>query len=103
MGLPIYLSWVFETWIGAEFGRLIEEPEAIGIDFMITIYFFGMVLGLRKRPLWLPIVAASAFASVFAYRTIGSPWHVSIGALAGIGIALLPWPGNRPRSLDDPV
>jgi predicted branched-subunit amino acid permease len=41
-------------------------------------------MGFRKRPLWLPVVAASAVASIVAYKFVGSPWHVSIGALAGV-------------------
>ena len=36
-----------------------------------------------SRPLWLPIVIASAVASVVAYKTIGSPWHVSVGRAGG--------------------
>ncbi|MGO4836728.1 hypothetical protein AB4144_31225, partial [Rhizobiaceae sp. 2RAB30] len=49
--------------------------------------FLGLVMGFRRRPLWLPIVVASAIASVIAFRVVGSPWHVSIGALAGVALA----------------
>ena len=44
-------------------------------------------MSFRSRPLWLPVVLASAAASIVAYRTIGSPWHVSAGAAAGILLA----------------
>ena len=54
--------------------------HALGIDFLLPIYFLGLVMGFRKRPLWLPVVIASAAASIIAYKTVGSPWHVSIGA-----------------------
>lgn len=84
MGLAIYVSWLFESWLGAMFGRLVPDPQALGIDFLLPIYFLGLVMGFRKRPMWLPVVIASAIASVVAYRTIGSPWHVSVGAAAGI-------------------
>ena len=87
MGLLIYVFWVIDSWIGATFGRLIPDPHALGLDFLLPIYFFGLVMGFRKRPLWLPVVAVSAIASIVAYKTIGSPWHVSIGALAGILLA----------------
>ena len=62
------------------FGNLIPDPHALGIDFLLPIYFLGLVMGFRKRPLWLPVVAVSAVASIIAYKTVGSPWHVSIGA-----------------------
>lgn len=84
MGGVIYVFWVTETLIGALFGNLIEDPHAIGIDFLLPIYFLGLVMGFRSRPLWLPVVIASAAASIIAYKTIGSPWHVSVGAIAGV-------------------
>ena len=33
------------------------------------------------------MVIASAAASIIAYKTVGSPWHVSIGAVAGVLLA----------------
>lgn len=87
MAIPIYVFWVAESALGALFGRLIPDTHAIGLDFLLPIYFLGMVMGFRKRPRWLPIVLVSAAASMIAYKTVGSPWHVSIGALAGVLLA----------------
>ena len=87
MGLAIYVSWVFMSGLGALFGKLIPDTHALGIDFLLPIYFLGLVMGFRKRPMWLPVVLVSAIASVVAYRTVGSPWHVSIGAAVGILLA----------------
>jgi predicted branched-subunit amino acid permease len=87
MAVPIYLSWVTLSAIGATFGSLIPDPHAIGLDFLLPIYFLGLVMEFRGRPLWLPVVATSAVASIVAYKTIGSPWHVSVGALAGMLLA----------------
>ena len=87
MGLAIYVSWVFMSGLGALFGKLIPDTHALGIDFLLPIYFLGLVMGFRKRPLWLPVVLASAVASILAYKFVGSPWHVSIGAVAGILLA----------------
>ncbi|WP_336056780.1 AzlC family ABC transporter permease [Nitratireductor sp. CH_MIT9313-5] len=87
LGLPIYLSWVIESWLGALFGRFIPDPYALGIDFLLPIYFLGLVMGFRKRAMWLPVVATSGVASIAAYHLVGSPWHVSIGAMAGVVLA----------------
>lgn len=89
LGLPVYVFWVAETALGAYFGRLITNTHSLGIDFLLPIYFFGLVMGFRKRPLWLPVVAVSAVASIIAYKTVGSPWHVSIGAIAGVLLAVI--------------
>lgn len=99
MGLVLYLFWVVESGLGALFGRLIPDPHALGIDFLLPIYFLGLVMSFRGRPLWLPVVIASAIASIVAYRTIGSPWHVSVGALVGVilGAALPPSGKESPR------
>lgn len=87
MGLPIYLSWVALAVLGGVFGRMIPDPHAIGLDFLLPIYFLGLVMGFRKRPLWLPVVLASSAAAILAYKTVGSPWHVSIGAMVGVAFA----------------
>lgn len=89
MALPIYVFWVVESALGATFGRLLPDTHALGIDFLLPIYFLGLVMGFRKRPLWLPVVLASGAASMIAYNLVGSPWHVSIGAAAGILLAAI--------------
>ena len=89
LGLPVYVFWGIESAMGAVFGKLIPDTHALGIDFLLPIYFLGLVMGFRKRPLWLPVVIASAAASIIAYKTVGSPWHVSIGAVAGVLLAVI--------------
>lgn len=93
---PVYVSWISLSAVGAYLGLMIPDTHALGIDFLLPIYFFGLVMGFRKRPLWLPVVAASAAASIVAYKVVGSPWHVSIGALAGVLFAaLMPLSGKE--------
>lgn len=99
MALPLYISFVPLGWIGAVFGKLITNPEALGLDYLLPIYFLALVMAFRKRPLWLTVVAASAVASIAAYQTIGSPWHVSLGALAGILVAVIMPP--RQEAIDE--
>lgn len=89
MALVVYSFWVLNSFLGAMFGRMLPDLGAMGIDFLMPIYFLGLVLEFRARPLFLPVVAASALCAVIAYETVGSPWHVSIGALAGIAVAVL--------------
>jgi predicted branched-subunit amino acid permease len=84
VGLTFYLIWLGLTILGAVFGKILPEPRPWGIDFLLTIYFLGLVMSFRKRPFWLPVVVVSALASVLAYKYVGSPWHVSLGALAGV-------------------
>ena len=87
LGVGIWICWIVQTAIGAYFGGLVADPHRLGLDFLLPIYFLGLVMSFRKRPRWLPVVAASAVVSVLAERLVGSPWHISIGALAGIALA----------------
>lgn len=87
--LTIYVSWNMLTVAGAVAGMLIPDTGALGIDFLLPIYFLGLVMDFRKRPLWLPVVVVSALGSIVAYRLVGSPWHVSLGALAGVALAVV--------------
>ncbi|MGE0503001.1 MAG: AzlC family ABC transporter permease [Rhizobiaceae bacterium] len=102
MALPIYVMWILTGYVGALFGPLIKDPQALGLDFLLPIYFLGMVLDFRKRPLWLPVVAASAAASILAHYLVSSPWHVSIGAAVGIAVAAAMAPSaSRPVEKDE--
>lgn len=102
MALPIYVLWVLEAWVGGLFGSLIANPEAIGLDFLLSIYFLGLVLGFRRRANWLPVVIASGLGSVLAYWLVGSPWHVSLGALVGVAVAVV-LPVKPQGAADDTV
>lgn len=88
-GLLMYLSWILFTAMGAWFGALIEDPNQFGLDLLMPIFFLTLVMGFRKRPNWLPVVCASGVVSVVVYWLLGPPWHISIGALAGILLAVI--------------
>ncbi|WP_454286572.1 AzlC family ABC transporter permease [Rhizobium arsenicireducens] len=85
----IYVGWVGVSAIGAGFGKLIGDPKSLGFDVLLPIYFMGLVFGFRKRSNFLAVVLVSALVSVLAQQVVGSPWHVSIGALAGVLLAAL--------------
>jgi predicted branched-subunit amino acid permease len=89
MAIALYIPWLILAWLGAHFGKLIEDPAKWGFDFLLPMYFFGLLLTFRSRPLWMPVVAVSALASVGAFFTIGSPWHVTAGGFAGVIAAII--------------
>ena len=92
----VYVGWVGMTGLGTVFGNFLEDSHTWGIDFLLPIYFMAMLMGFRKRPFWLPIVIVSAASSIIASKTIGSPWHVSVGAAVGILTAVLFAPAPDP-------
>ncbi len=95
-GLAIYVPWVIVSLIGGLLGSFIGDPKSIGLDILLPAYFLGIVLDFRHRDNFLPVSLVSAVASIVAYRYVGSPWHVSLGAAAGILLAaLLPPPPHE--------
>jgi predicted branched-subunit amino acid permease len=89
----IYVPWVVFSVLGAWFGAMLGDPRVWAIDVLLPIYFLGLVVGFRRKPGFSAVVAASMAGSVLAYYLVGSPWHVSIGAICGIVVAaLLPVP-----------
>ena len=96
-GLIVYIPWVLISIGGGMLGSFIGDPKAIGLDILLPAYFLGIVLGFRKRDNFLVVALVSAVASIVAYHYVGSPWHVSLGAAAGIVLAaLLPLPRQAP-------
>ena len=82
-----YFIWITSTAIGGYFGALITDPNALGMDMLLSIYFVSLLMGFRSQPNWLSVVLASGIASVLIYNTIGAPWHITLGAAAGIILA----------------
>jgi 4-azaleucine resistance transporter AzlC len=89
LAIPLYLSWIVVTALGVLLGNLIANPQAIGLDFVVTAYFLVLILGYRARPSALPVIGASAIAALVAYLVLGSPWHFAAGAVAGMGVAAI--------------
>ena len=102
LGVGLYVPWLALTYAGCILGAFIGDPKSIGLDVLLPVYFLGLVMGFRHRANWLPVGVASSLGSMLAIRFVGSPWHVSLGALAGIVVAaLMPLPANVPSELED--
>lgn len=91
---PFWLSWVVCTTIGAQAGALLGEPRALGADFAFSALFIGLIAGFWKgRATGITIAAAGGSAAI-AYLLFGAPWHVAIGAVAGVAAAYLAAPAG---------
>ncbi|MBJ3783570.1 AzlC family ABC transporter permease [Devosia sediminis] len=100
-GLIIYVSWLLFSVLGAWFGSMLGDPKVWAIDVLLPIYFLGLVIGFRRKPGFYPVVAASMVGSMAGFHLVGSPWHVSIGAICGVAVAaLLPLPQKPDQSAE---
>jgi 4-azaleucine resistance transporter AzlC len=87
MGIAMLIVWTVSSGVGAIIGPLLGDPRRFGADFAFTAIFIGLIVGFRAQPRFGTVVAASAIGAAGAYLVFGSPWHVLVGALAGIGTA----------------
>jgi 4-azaleucine resistance transporter AzlC len=87
IGGALYVLWMVTTLVGGLFGRLIEDPRSLGLDFLLPVYFLAVLMGFRSRNGFLPIALSSAIVSVLAFRLLGPPWHFALGGLAGVLLA----------------
>jgi predicted branched-subunit amino acid permease len=84
---PIYPLWLAMTALGAWMGNLISNPQALGMDMLLSFYFLALLVGFRSRANWLTVVLMSGVSSTLIYNWLGSPWHITVGALTGILLA----------------
>jgi predicted branched-subunit amino acid permease len=91
-------AWVASTGLGALVGPFLGDPRRLGADFAFTAIFIGLVASFARRSGGVAAVVASALAAALAHRTIGAPWHILIGAAAGLAAAaLLHRPAAAPK------
>ena len=83
---------------GALFGQLVGNTRALALDFVLPAYFLALMMSFQRRSGFWPVVLISAAASAALYATLGPPWHVTLGALAGILYAALAKPPAAPAS-----
>jgi 4-azaleucine resistance transporter AzlC len=95
MGAIFWVNWVFWSWFGAIVGPLIGDPARYGADFAFTAIFIGLIASFTTTSRTAGVVGASAIAAAVAHEVLGSPWHVLVGAFAGLCAAAILW---RPES-----
>jgi 4-azaleucine resistance transporter AzlC len=95
MAALLFASWVGSTTLGAVLGSFLGDPARLGADFAFTALFIGLIAGFGHGRVALVTVAVSGAVAALVHVTLGAPWHVATGALAGIGAAYLAAPQER--------
>ncbi|MEM6667349.1 MAG: branched-chain amino acid ABC transporter permease, partial [Pseudomonadota bacterium] len=77
------------TMLGFLASTRLADPKALGIEFILPVYFAAML-----APLWtgrhqiLPWGVAAAVGTVL-WALTGGPWHIVAGAIAGALMAAI--------------
>ena len=89
MGLVFWANWVVWAALGAVAGSFLGDPQRLGADFAFTALFIGLIAGFGRGRVTLAAIAVSAAVAAGVNLLLGPPWHVALGALAGIAAAYL--------------
>jgi 4-azaleucine resistance transporter AzlC len=84
MSVVFWANWLICSVLGALAGSFLGDPRELGADFAFTAIFIGLIAGFCKTRRAALTVATAAAGSAAAHLTVGAPWHVAAGALAGI-------------------
>jgi 4-azaleucine resistance transporter AzlC len=82
-GVLMFLTWVGATALGASTGSLIEDPAALGLDFVFTAVFLTLLVGFWRGPTVLAPWLLSAAAALLVEQFVEGPWYILAGALTG--------------------
>jgi 4-azaleucine resistance transporter AzlC len=99
LALPLFILWPMSSVAGGAFGRVLGDPATLGLDFVFTALFIGLIVGFRSAPSWTPVVGVSAVVALIAYYLLPPPWYVIAGGLGGVIVAAL----QAPARLSEPV
>lgn len=98
LALTFTAAWTGATIAGAWLGAYLGDPRQIGADFALAALFIGMTArfwaGWRRTGL---AIVASGLSSAAVFHTLGAPWHVIAGAVAGIAAAYFTAQPKEPR------
>lgn len=85
----LYVNWLIWTVVGAIVGPAVQNPAQWGFDFAFTAIFIGLIVAFWGGRGTALVLAASALSAVAAQALLGGVWHVIIGGIVGMGVALL--------------
>jgi 4-azaleucine resistance transporter AzlC len=82
-GAILFVTWVGATALGASTGSVIEDPAALGLDFVFTAVFLTLLVGFWRGPAVLAPWLLSAAVALAVEQFVGGPWYILAGGLAG--------------------
>jgi predicted branched-subunit amino acid permease len=82
-GFVMWLMWIAATMAGHEFGQLVGDPRAYGLDFMLAAFFGTAAVSFWRHSRRATPLAVALVVSIAAQKLIPGPWYILIGALAG--------------------
>ncbi len=89
LSLVLYVTWITSVALGAGFGVFITDPQMIGLDMLVPVYFLCLVMGFRAKPNAAIIFMTSAGVAAAFFVFVGSPYHIGAGGVAGMLVAAM--------------
>lgn len=89
-GLAVYVFWNAASFAGAVFGGAISDPLSWGLDFMMPVTFFTMLLPQLVSRRLLAVASVGAVTATATYLLVPGTWYIVAATVAATltGIAL---------------
>ncbi len=89
-------SWVFGTIIGVIAGSLISDVKPLGLDYVLSAMFIGLLVFQLKSRFQVIVAVLSGIMSVLSFLAGIEQWNVILATLAGatIGVFIEKWIKN---------
>jgi 4-azaleucine resistance transporter AzlC len=82
-GLVLFVCWVGSTAVGVAAGGIVEDPQALGLDFAFTAVFLVLLVGFWRGRADVMPWAVGAGIALAAERVLEGPWYIVAGGLTG--------------------
>lgn len=93
LSIPLWVSWVVFTAIGAQLGPILGDITVYGFDMAFPAVFFVLLAGMWKSARTALPWLVSLVVAVAVYVLIPGAWYVPAGIVSGIAAS---WIGARP-------
>ena len=89
VAVPLYLTWIVFTAIGALIGPALGDITRYGFDMAFPAVFLVMLAGMWKGPVAARPWIVSLIVAGATYHFIPGAWYVPAGAISGVLAAYL--------------
>lgn len=86
-GYLIFGVWVTSTLIGFVFGGSIGDPQALGVDLMVIVFFAGLLPSMWHGGRQIASWGTAIVVALSVWWLVGGHYHIVAGAISGALVA----------------
>lgn len=89
LNLTSQSAWVLSSLLGAIFGTLVEEPDALGLNFALPAMFIALLVFQLKDKLTYLVAVFAGLISIIIILMVPGNWNIIIATIVAATIGTL--------------